>query len=377
MKRILILYGFEYSGHHSAALALREAFRAADPSADVRLLNFFRYASRLLERVSTKAFYRMVKSTPSLWDGIYTDPRSEARFSRFRGLVRTLAPRGVEDAVRAHEPDAVVCTQSFPCGMVSDFKERHGSDLPLHAVLTDFFVPSYWVYGAVDRYFVACREALDDLAAAGIGRDRAADEGIPISPAFAEEIPKAEARRRFGLPPDGPVVAVMGGWSGWGALERLALETARVLPGCTVVVATGRNREQYEALLGRAAAAASRITVLPYVRRPDILMRAADVMVGKAGGLTAAEALASGLPLVLVDSLPGQERANADYLCRGGAALAAGGADEAAAIVADLFARPDRLGRMRLSALGLSRPAAAASIARTILEEAHAPVRCV
>ena len=122
MKKILVLYGFEHSGHHAAALALRDAFLDCDPALSVDLLNLFAYASRIIEKIATGIFFRIVKSTPSVWDGIYTNPRSDPRFDRFRSVVRRLASRGVEDALREYQPDAVVCTQSFPCGMVHDFK---------------------------------------------------------------------------------------------------------------------------------------------------------------------------------------------------------------------------------------------------------------
>jgi processive 1,2-diacylglycerol beta-glucosyltransferase len=374
MKRILILYGFEHSGHHAAALALREAFCTLDPGVEVHLLNFFVFASRLLERVSTGAFYRVVKSTPRIWDGIYTNPRSETRFTRFRQFVRTLAPRGVEDAMRAFDPEAVVCTQSFPCGMVNDFKEGHGSDIPLYAVLTDFFVPSYWVYERVDSYYVASPEARDELLTASIEGSRIVHAGIPISPRFAKQLGRAEARRMFCLPEDSPVILVVGGWSGWGALESLAFELHRVGHDGTVVVVTGRNREQYESIAGRACGLEPGLRVMRYVQRMDALMRASDVLVGKAGGMTAAEALSVGLPLVLVDSLPGQERANAEYLCRHGVALMARSVGEAATLAAELASSVDRRLAMRRRALSLARPEAALVTARNVFERLNAPL---
>jgi 1,2-diacylglycerol 3-beta-galactosyltransferase len=56
-----------------------------------------------------------------------------------------------------------------------------------------------------------------------------------------------------------------------------------------------------------------------YVDNMPELMRASDCIVCKAGGLIVTEALSCGLPLVLVDVLPGQERGNADYVVEHGA----------------------------------------------------------
>lgn len=376
MKNVLILYGFEHSGHHAAALAMREAFRTLDPGLEVQLLNFFAYASRTLERVSTTTFFCMVKNIPGLWDGIYHDPRSETRFSRFRRLVRTLAPRGAEDVVRRFRPDAVVCTQALPCGMLHDFKEEHDSDLPLYAVLTDYFVPSYWVYRSVNAYCVASGEAGDELVAEGIPRDIVLETGIPISPRFSKKAVTQEARRAFGLHPEKPTVLIAGGWNGWGELERLAREIRRMAHDCQVVVVTGRNRERYEALK-RYAASDPCIAVMEYVSRMDVLMQAADLLVGKAGGMTSSEALASGLPLVLVDMLPGQELMNARYLTRQGAAVMTRGAEEAAAAAAELILNHLRRKAMGHCALRSARPRAAVSIAEMVMGGVHVPAGCV
>ena len=372
MKKVLILYGFEHSGHHAAACALREAFLQKDPGLTVDLLNLFVYSSRLLEKIATGIFYRIVKSTPSVWDGIYRNPKSEPRFDRFRRVVRTLSLRGVGDALREYEPDAVVCTQSFPCGMMHDYKERRHSDIPLYGVLTDFSVPPYWIYPCVDRYFVACAGARDELFRQGIDAAAITVSGIPIRPRFALRTSRREAREAFGLDPDAATILVVGGWSGWGDLERLAVETVRRGGECRVVVVTGRNRGLYDILRGRADIERHRVTVLPVVERMDILMRAADLLVGKAGGMTASEALAAGLPMVLVDSLPGQERANAAYLCRHGAAVQARVVEDAGLAAAEIARDAGRLGEMGRRARALAKPDAATEIAMGVIKGTYA-----
>jgi 1,2-diacylglycerol 3-beta-galactosyltransferase len=52
-------------------------------------------------------------------------------------------------------------------------------------------------------------------------------------------------------------------------------------------------------------------------------MRAADCIISKAGGLIVSEALACGLPLILVDVIPGQETGNANHVVSGKAGVLA------------------------------------------------------
>ena len=96
-------------------------------------------------------------------------------------------------------------------------------------------------------------------------------------------------------------------------------------------------------------------------------MAAADLAVSKPGGLTASELLATGVPLVALCPIPGQEQANCDLLVQKGAAVLAGSADEAGAQVRVLLGDPAALNHMREAARRLGRPGSARAAAREVL----------
>ena len=60
-----------------------------------------------------------------------------------------------------------------------------------------------------------------------------------------------------------------------------------------------------------------------FVTEMGTFLRAADSLLSKAGGLIVSEALACGLPLILVDVIPGQETGNADHVVSGDAGVLA------------------------------------------------------
>jgi hypothetical protein len=93
---------------------------------------------------------------------------------------------------------------------------------------------------------------------------------------------------------------------------------------------------------------------------------AADLAVGKPGGLTCAELLAGGVPLVALSPIPGQEQANCDALVAEGAAVEASSADAAYEAVMGLLESPDNLERMRLAAEALGRPGSARAAAQRV-----------
>jgi processive 1,2-diacylglycerol beta-glucosyltransferase len=109
-----------------------------------------------------------------------------------------------------------------------------------------------------------------------------------------------------------------------------------------------------------------RVRVLGFTREMHAWMSAADVLVGKPGGLTSSEARAAGLPLVAIHAIPGQEERNLAHLIEWGAAIACHTPATLAWRVRNLLADPARLARMRNAALASARPAAADEVAAAV-----------
>src|SRR5258707_1964843 len=72
---------------------------------------------------------------------------------------------------------------------------------------------------------------------------------------------------------------------------------------------------------GKLASGASGLVPIGFTTDMDKYMAAADLLVGKAGGLTTSEALARALPMALIEPIPGQEERNSDHLLEAGAAI--------------------------------------------------------
>ena len=88
-------------------------------------------------------------------------------------------------------------------------------------------------------------------------------------------------------------------------------------------------------------------------------MKAATLMIGKPGGLTLSECMASGLPMVIISPIPGQEERNSDQLLEKGIAIKCNDYTTLAYKVDMLLADPDRLLRMHRQALAWAKPGAA------------------
>ena len=113
------------------------------------------------------------------------------------------------------------------------------------------------------------------------------------------------------------------------------------------------------------------MVVVGFTNEMDQYMAAADLLIGKAGGLTTSEALARGLPMALVEPIPGQEARNADHLLEAGAAIRCNNLPAAAWKIAMLLHQPERLASMKRAASQMARPEAASRIVEDALGLLH------
>jgi processive 1,2-diacylglycerol beta-glucosyltransferase len=130
---------------------------------------------------------------------------------------------------------------------------------------------------------------------------------------------------------------------------------------------TRKRLEELAKSTGKLSSGSARLCPVGFTTEMDKYMAAADLMVGKAGGLTTSEALARGLPMALIEPIPGQEERNADHLLEAGAAIRCNNLPAAAWKISTLLDDAARLNGMRDAARKLGRPGAAATIAEDAL----------
>jgi processive 1,2-diacylglycerol beta-glucosyltransferase len=185
----------------------------------------------------------------------------------------------------------------------------------LGAVVTDFAPHPYWVLPEVDRYFVPMRPTGDILVRHGAEPARISVTGMPVRESFQQTGKKNELRARRGIGEE-PVVLVAAGALGMGPLDRIVCSLDESEVPWRLVVVTGHNTAMFQKLQRWRHQARHPVTVLGFAQDMHEWMEIADVLVTKPGGITLAEAMTKGLPVVLTAPLPGQEEDNARLLVR-------------------------------------------------------------
>jgi UDP-N-acetylglucosamine--N-acetylmuramyl-(pentapeptide) pyrophosphoryl-undecaprenol N-acetylglucosamine transferase len=201
--------------------------------------------------------------------------------------------------------------------------------------------------------------------------------GTPIRDTTA--IDRLAARQRLDIPSGERVLLVFGGSQTVVRFNAAVAEALdRLVERVTVIHVTGEDGYP-SALAGREAlpeAVRPRYRPYPFLRDEMLAaLAAADLVVGRAGSSTLAEASALGLPMIVVPypHAAGHQRANAASLVEAGAAQLIDDADfDASALreAAGLLDDPLRHAAMAAAARSLGRPGAAEAVAELVLAAA-------
>jgi processive 1,2-diacylglycerol beta-glucosyltransferase len=367
-KRIILMYISQNSGHHHASLAIETALRELSDAVDILNVNSFHFTNPILEQVINRAYMGVVRKTPEVWGYLYDNPKIVRRTQRLRDSIHKYNSQKMKRLIDNFDPHAVMCTQAFPCGIVADHKKTFGSSLVLAGVLTDYAPHAYWFFDNVDFYFIPSEETRQKFIANGIPEDRLKVTGIPIHPKFRRIKERSAIRERLGIPPEAPVVLIMGGSQGMGPFKEIIKIIDSSFPDVYIIAIAGENRRLYAYLHKRAQRPGGKIIALPHVDNIDELMSIASFVVSKPGGITISEALAKGCPLIMVKPIPGHEEMNASHLVKHQAAMKINHIKEMRPLVRELLSDRPTLGKMREKARECAKPESALDIARIILE---------
>lgn len=373
MPRILVLHASVGTGHRRAAHALAEAF-ARKQESEVRVEDTLDYGSPLFRQAYTRSYLDLSERAPTLWRLFYqgtnmNDPEATEVTNRLRTMVERLGVTRLDRLVHKFAPAAIICTHFLPVELLLRLKRRGRLPQPIYCVITDFVAHTFWVAPEIDGYFVASELTREQLIARGVPPSIIRVSGIPVDLAVTEPKPITEMRARHGFAIGAPLVSLFGGGID---VERVQRIVAGVLscgiPGALAVVA-GRNEALAAVLDTLADGPEMRLRTFGFVPYVDDLIAASDLVITKAGGLIVSESLARGVPMLLIDPIPGQEEWNADHVVSVGAGVQLRMAESIPVAVRHLLGQPERLAVLRAGAKRAGRPRAALDIAEHILHE--------
>jgi 1,2-diacylglycerol 3-beta-galactosyltransferase len=312
---------------------------------------------------------KIITRSPNTWGAIFHASNTAPSFATIRTALRAQLVPVLGRAVAAADPDVVLSVHPLLNHITAGLLRREGHRRALMTVVTDLVdVHRGWACRSADLVVVPT-EAAERAARRWVPADRVRLLGMPVDLRFRPPAPGEPAvmRRHLGLDEHRPTVLVAGGGEGSGGLYEQVRALSEQRQPWQVIAVCGRNERVRRRLLHLHAETPT--LVLGFVDDMPDLLRASDVAVGKAGPGAIAEALATGVPLVLTSYLPGQERSNVRFVVESGVGRYAPRPQRLLTAVSDLLCGDDgECLQMRARAAALTRPGAALETATACLE---------
>jgi len=351
-KRALFLISDTGGGHRSAANAITAALDEvrAPYAFEHRIDDVAAHCSFPLTQLGL-GYSMALRYAPPVYGALYYATNGRRRY---RALVRFCEPlyrERLRDLFLSYRPDVIISVHPLlNHAALRARADAHMLHIPIVTVITDLGkVHESWLTPEADAVVVPAREVYERALSRGVSPSRLRMLGQPISPKFDHVVgTKAELRDQLDLPQESFVTLLMAGGEGGGKLLPTTLALAKSGLPMHLVVVCGRNETLKAKLEEMAGALAMPMTILGFTNKIPELMRAADLLVTKAGPGTLAEANAAKLPVVVYDYVPGQERGNVDFVRENGIGdVAINGTAEVVRAVRRLVNSPQRVLAMR------------------------------
>ena len=355
MRKILIFYASYGGGHLSAANSIKQRIDDNFKDCETKLVDCMEYVNKPVNKITTTAYKELAKKFPWAWGEVYSHSQ-KGPLAHISSASNNLLAKKLLKLLKEYQPDIVISTHPFGSQMVSYLKRKALVDCKLATIMSDFVPHVQWLVGKdyVDYYFVSHEKMRQELINSNVAENTVFATGIPLSNRFLMHFDKDEIMKSMGLNPDKRVILFFGGGEfGLGRDKTVKILNSFIthVKNHQIVAIAGKNEKMKIAFdkLVAETNSESFVKVLAYTKQVPELMSISDLVVTKPGGLTTTESLASGLPIVAINPIPGQEEENAKFLEDEGVAIWLKKNDDYDKIIADLLSDEDKLHQMKVN----------------------------
>jgi processive 1,2-diacylglycerol beta-glucosyltransferase len=373
MKKIAVLSVSAGAGHIRAAEAIKETAKCEFSDVEVVHIDVMDYVPKLFKKSYAESYLKIVQKHPMAWAYLYNkSDEIEGRetvslLKKIRQMIESMNTIKLRKAIRALDVDHIICTHFLPAELISKMIDKGYDMPPCWVQITDYDVHNFWKQKHMAGYFVGSEEVAARVKSDSICCDDVYVTGISIMPQFKTEYSRKVCAGELGISGDKKTLLMMAGGFGVGAIDVAAEKLIENNKELQIIALAGKSKE----LLGKLNEVSSRYPkqLLPmgFTNEIEKLMAASDIAVTKPGGLTTSECLATGLPMIVINPIPGQEERNCDYLLENGAGMKALDYTGLEYKVNLLIDNPDKLNQMNKSAIEIGKPNAARELLTIVL----------
>ena len=361
MKKIIIFYASYGGGHLTAAKSIYEHLISNYKNIDVELIDCMKYVNIAIEKITTAAYREMAKKVPWAWGKIYTDSK-KGPLAHISSRSNKILAIKLLKLLKEKKPDLIISTHPFGSQMCCYLKRKGKINSKIATIMTDFAPHDQWLVGSdyTDYFFVANEKMKNYLISKNINENKVFTTGIPISSKFSQKFNKPEILKEFNLKDNMKTILFFGGGAfGLGKSKTIEILEcfAKDFKNVQVIAISGKNekmKNEFEKIVSEYNRQDD-IKVLEFTDKVPELMSISDLVVTKPGGLTTSESLASNLPMIIINPIPGQEEDNAKFLEENGIAIWLKKDDKPFDIINQILSNPETLEKMKNATKSLSK----------------------
>jgi len=359
-------------GHKKAAIAVFKAFQKRGNAVTAQNIDTLEYANKFYKFVYNELYVFLMTSGKMLWGFLYylTDLGPVDAFMRlFKGNTDIKNLPGLAEMITRENPDAIVTTHFVLPSISEILKKKNDLSAKTFVVVTDYGPHAFWIAKDIDRYFIGADAMMPAMLKKGIPKEKITVTGIPTVEEFTREMNSAELRSKYGIQPDRKTIFTLSGGFGVGPTEEILKELCACKEKIQVIAVCGHNKQAYSNIEAMRDKLNYPVILFGFTDKVAELMAVSDLMVTKAGGISVTEALNMRLPMILFESIPGQETWNEKLLVEAGAARKAASIKEIPALANAILSSPVVYDSLRAGIEKIRRPRAADDIVDAVLRD--------
>lgn len=375
--KIIIFYASFGGGHLSASKSIKQYIDDHYKNTEVLMIDAMKYVDKRVEKISTEAYKLMAKNIPWLYGGLYK-ATAKGPIADLNNLNNIMLSIKLKKLLKTEKPDLIINTHPFASQMTAFLKRTDKNvNCKLATIITDFHSHNQWLvnHKYIDYLFVSNEKMKQSIIDTGIDENKIYVTGIPLSNRFLLNFDREKIKKSFNLDLDKRTILFFGGGEfGLGKTTTLSILKTfleNLSDKYQLVAIAGKNEElknKFQKLIEKTNTQ-NCAQVLGFSNEIPELMSISDLVVTKPGGLTSTESLASGLPIIAINPIPGQEVENAEFLEEAGVAIWLKKHDDFEERISKILSNEDELYHMKVKTKLLAKKNSTANICKILMKK--------
>ncbi|OIJ10374.1 hypothetical protein BKP37_17660 [Anaerobacillus alkalilacustris] len=366
-KKKIIIFSVSFgNGHNQVSNVLHNHLKRKE--FDVEVIDTFDVINKLFHKVVLESYLKLIRFRPSLWGKLYqySEENPNSIFlKQFNAFLTNKLYRTLEEK----KADTIITTHPIATTLLANVIRKRKVPVQLFALLTDFAVHPMSVHPEVHGYFIASEHLRYYAKLYKLDEQLFYPTGIPTLKENLLQISKKRLRKKLHLDDNKKTVLIAGGGVGLAKFTKILSGLEAFDEPLQIICVTGVNKRAMQKV--KRHESKHQIRVLGFTNLFMEYLKASDVILTKAGGVTMSEALVCETPILIFQPLPGQEEQNSQFLMNYGAAIKAEVVEEIPILLERIVFNDHYHSIMTENAKKLKQPNAAKEITKIITTSAE------